>query len=187
MTHEEMIALAVEEGFSAAAVVRTEEIPFDSSFRPYCEENLCGQYGVNHSCPPDCGTPEEMRQRIVSHRYALVLQTLWQVDDYGDAVAAKRGKLTHNAMSLRLMERLREAGCEGFTVGAGGCTLCKPCKLAAGEPCAFPRLQYSCMSAYCIFVRKLCEACGIEYDSGDGLLSFYGLYVFESKTGGSSL
>ena len=77
MTHEEMIAWAVEEGFSAAAVVDTEQIVFDPSFRPYCAENLCGQYGANYSCPPDCGSPEEMKQRVLRHKNALVLQSMW--------------------------------------------------------------------------------------------------------------
>ena len=60
MTAEQMVQYAYEEGFSAAAVVDTADIVFDPSFRPYCEENLCGQYGANYSCPPDCGTPEEI-------------------------------------------------------------------------------------------------------------------------------
>ena len=66
MTAEQMVQYAYEEGFSAAAVVDTSDIVFDPSFRPYCEENLCGQYGANHSCPPDCGTPEEMKQKVLA-------------------------------------------------------------------------------------------------------------------------
>ena len=49
MTAEQMVQYAYEEGFSAAAVVDTADIVFDPSFRPYCEENLCGQYGANYS------------------------------------------------------------------------------------------------------------------------------------------
>ena len=74
MTDSEIIRLATAEGFAAAAIVDTRQIVFDPAFRPYCEENLCGQYGANYSCPPDCGTPEEMKQRILAHRKALVLQ-----------------------------------------------------------------------------------------------------------------
>ena len=51
MTEQAMIAAAVEEGFAGAAVIDTDKIVFDPMFRPLCEENLCGQYGVNHSCP----------------------------------------------------------------------------------------------------------------------------------------
>ena len=110
MTNEERIRMAAEEGFAAAAVIRTEEIPLDASFRPLCEENLCGKYGVNYSCPPDCGTPEEMRQRLLSKKHALVLQTIWEIADYGDSKAIKEAKGAHNAATIRLAKRLREEG-----------------------------------------------------------------------------
>lgn len=61
MTQAQMIQFALEEGFANAAIVDTKDIVFDPSFRPYCEENLCGQYNANYSCPPTCGTPEEMK------------------------------------------------------------------------------------------------------------------------------
>ena len=179
MTNEDRIRMAVEEGFAAAAVIKTEEIPLDASFRPLCEENLCGKYGVNYSCPPDCGSPEELRQRLLSKKHALVLQTIWEIADYGDNKAIKEAKGAHNAATIRLAKRLRKEGCEGFLVGASGCALCSPCAIRAGEPCRFPEFRYSCMSAYCIFVKKLTDCCGMEYDCGDGLLAFFGMYVFD--------
>lgn len=179
MTYEEMIAWAAEEGFSAADVTDTTAIVFDPMFRPFCEENLCGQYGVNYTCPPDCGTPEEMKQRVLAHKKALVLQTIWEISDYSDAPAIKKAKAAHNAAEIRLTKRLRQAGKDGFIVGASGCALCSPCAKAAGEPCRFPEYCYSCMSAYCIFVKKLADHCHMEYDCGDGLLAFFGMYVFD--------
>ena len=179
MTEEEMIALAGAEGFAGAAVIDTDKIVFDPMFRPFCEENLCGQYGVNHSCPPDCGTPEQMKQRILAHKKGLVLQTIWEISDYEDKPAIKQAKLGHNTAALRLMKRLRAQGCPGFLVGASGCALCTPCARKEGKSCAFPELQYSCMSAYCIFVRKLAEESGLEYTPAEGLTAFFGMYVFE--------
>lgn len=179
MTFQEMIDLAATEGFSAAQVVDTRKIVFDPSFRPYCEENLCGQYGVNYACPPDCGSPDEMKQRILAHHHCLLLQTMHQVEDYSDKAAAKAAKRSHNAASLRLMQQLREKGVPGFMVGSGGCALCQPCRKKENLPCTFPELQYSCMSAYCIFVKKLADEAGVEYDCGPGLLALFGLYVFD--------
>ena len=98
MTEAEMIQLAYDEGFAAAAIVDTAQIVFDPSFRPYCEENLCGQYGANFSCPPDCGSPEEMKQRVLAHKKALVLQTIWQVADYSDVPAIKHAKKNRHFM-----------------------------------------------------------------------------------------
>lgn len=172
-----LVACAVTEGFAAAEVISTDKIVFDPSFRPYCAENICGQFDANYTCPPDCGTPEQMQQRILSRRRALVLQTIHQVADVSDTQAIKQGKRMHNQMSLRLMQRLRQEGCDGFMVGASGCSLCSPCKRKLGEPCAFPDRRYSCMSAYCIFVSKLAAECGMEYDCGEGLLAFFGMYV----------
>ena len=175
----QMIQYAVEEGFSAAEVTNTEDIVFDPSFRPYCEENLCGQYGANYSCPPDCGSPANMKKRVLAHKKTLLLQTLWEVSDYSDMTAIKPAKAAHNAAQIRLAKRLRKEGCNGFLVGASGCALCSPCKRQLGQPCPFPEYQYSCMSAYCIFVKKLADHCGMEYDCGEGLLAFFGMYVFD--------
>ena len=174
-----MLELAYAEGFSAAAVVDTKDIVFDETFRVYCEENLCGQYGANYTCPPDCGTPEQMRQRILAHRKALVLQTIWEISDYTDKAAIKHAKGSHNAGQIRLVKAFRERGIPGFPVGASGCALCSPCARKSGKPCLFPDYCYSCMSAYCIFVRKLMDHCGIDYDCGEGLLAFFGMYVFD--------
>lgn len=179
MTWEEMTSIAAEEGFAAAVVTGTKDIPFDPSFRPLCAENLCGKYGVNYSCPPDCGTPDEMRARIQAHRHALVLQTIWEIADYSDSKAIKAAKKEHNAATLRLLGRLRRADVPGFPVGASGCALCETCAITEKKPCRYPDLYYSCMSAYCIFVRRLAEQCGMEYDCGPGLLAFFGMYVFD--------
>lgn len=179
MTAEQMVQAALEEGFAAAAVVDTGDIVFDPAFRPYCEENLCGQYGVNYACPPDCGTPEEMRQRILAHRHALVLQTRWDIADYTDSAAIKHAKTAHNTGSIRLAKRLRAQGHGGLIVGSSGCALCSPCAITRGEPCAHPEYCFSCMSAYCIYVKKLAELCGMEYVCADGRLAFFGMYVFD--------
>ena len=178
MTDQELIDFAVKQGFTAAAVVDTGKIVFDPSFRPYCEENLCGQYGVNYTCPPVCGSPEEMKQRITAHKKALVVESIWEVTDYSDKPAIKHGKSMHNKMEIEVLKHARQNGTDGFLVGASGCSLCSPCAMKAGEPCRFPDLRWSCMSAYCIFVKKLADLCGMEYDPGAGLVSFYGMFVY---------
>ena len=179
MRYRDMIQCAIEEGFTHAEIVDTQQIVFDPTFRTYCAENLCGQYGANHSCPPGCSSPEVMQQKILAHKKALVLQTLWEVADYSDMDSIQQAKESHNAMQIRLAGHFRREGCQGLVVGAGGCTLCSPCRQVLGEPCRFPEQQYSCMSAYCIFVKKLTDLCGMAYDCGEGLLAFFGMYVFD--------
>ena len=118
-------------------------------------------------------------QLILSHKKALVLQTIWEIPDLSDHAAIKKAKAAHNAAQIRLAKQFRSEGCPGFLVGASGCALCSPCAKAQGEPCRFPDYQYSCMSAYCIFVRKLADKCEMEYNLPEGLLAFFGMYVFD--------
>ena len=179
MTEQMMIDLALEENFAGAVIVDTKDIAFEPVFRQCCEENLCGQYGCNYCCPPYCGTTEEMEQKVKAHKKALVLQTIWEIQDITDNAAIKPAKKAHNAAQLRLAKKIREGGGPGILVGASGCALCSPCHMKAGEPCPHPDERYSCMAAYCVFVQKLAEHCGIEYDCGPGLLAFFGMYVFD--------
>lgn len=175
MTEQEWIDLALSLNFANAAVMDTGDLVFVPSFRPLCQENLCGKYGANYACPPDCGTVEEMKERILQWPRALVLQTLWDIDDPLDESQTKPAKGQHNRMTRLLIDR---AGQPGLMVGAGGCSLCSPCALVEGEPCRFPDKRYSCMSAYCIFVQEMAASCGMEYDCGTGITAFFSMFCF---------
>lgn len=65
MSDIELLELAKAEVFSAA-IIPTSKIVTDGKFRPFFEENLCGNYYANYSCHPDCGTVEETRQRLMA-------------------------------------------------------------------------------------------------------------------------
>lgn len=175
MTDEMLLRIPAEEGFSAAALVNTSEIEFNPIFLQFCAENLCGNYGANYTCPPDCGTPEEMRARILAYPRALVMQTKWDITDYTDRAAISHAKKSHNEGMFRVIERM---GVPGTMAGASNCKLCDRCLRTDGLPCRFPEKRYSCMSAYCINVRALAERCGMEYACSDGRLAFFGLYAF---------
>lgn len=177
MTEEELLELAGKEGFSAA-LLPTEQIPVDPKFRVYCEENRCGRYNANYSCPPDCGTPEEMHQRILSEPYALIVASQWEIDGYGDKAGIQHAKEHHNAGVRRLLDAMRRAGFQGFAVGYNGCQLCSPCKRVSHEPCPFPEKRISCMSAYCVNVTELSKKCGLEFDWADTQLHLFGMIAF---------
>ena len=179
MSNNELLNYEMSLGFSNAELIDTKDLVFDPSFRPYCAENVCGQYGINYTCPPDCGTPEEMKQKIITHKKALVLESTWSIKDYSDLPAIKQGKAAHNHWQIQLLQQARSHGTDGFLVGASGCTLCSPCKRELGEPCCFPSLRWSCMSAYCIYVKKLADLCGMQYNPGTGSITFYGMLVFD--------
>ena len=177
MQEHEIIKLAEEMGF-AAAYIDTADVVQDPSFRKFCEDNLCGKYNANYSCPPDCGTVDEVQQRLKAGKRALVLQSIWDIGSYDNKDEIQKSKKTHNAAILRFTETLRQAGHKGFCLGYGGCPLCDPCKRVTNEPCAHPEQKISCMSAYCIDVAKLAEKCGLEFAWVPEKLFLFGMFVF---------
>ena len=177
MQEHEIIKLAEEMGFTAA-YIDTADVVQDPSFRKFCEDNLCGKYNANYSCPPDCGTVDEVQQRLKAGKRALVLQSIWEIGSYDNKDEIQKSKKTHNAAILRFTETLRQAGHKGFCLGYGGCPLCDPCKRVNNEPCAHPEQKISCMSAYCIDVAKLAEKCGLEFAWVPEKLFLFGMYIF---------
>lgn len=177
MTDNELLFLAASFGFEAVLTV-PGEIPVEPAYRAYCAENRCGQYNANYSCPPNCGSVEEMHGRLLAEEKALVLTSVWDIDGYQDAAGIRKGTCAHNAQTLRLLARLREEGFDGFAVGGGNCTLCAPCRMLSGEPCAHPAERFSCMSAYCVDVAKLAARCGLPFAWDPAKLHSFGMILF---------
>ena len=177
MTDLELIKLAEDAGF-LAAILPAKDIPVDGSFRKFCEDNLCGKYNANYSCPPGCGTVEEVHERLFAQDKALVVEMIWDVNGFDDKefIFSSRNKL--NRTVLQLMDQLRVEGMDGFCLGYGGCPLCDPCKRLENQPCAHPDKKISCMSAYCIDVAKLAEKCDLEFAWVPEKLFLFGMFVF---------
>ena len=177
MTEQELLERAKAAGF-AAGVIPTGAIRFEPEFRKYCAENLCGNFGVNWSCPPDCGTPEQMKARLLAQGTALVLRSDHNITDYRDRAAILKAKKAHNRAALQLADALRAAGLPGLLIGGGNCDLCDTCARAEGKPCVEPERMFSCLSAYCVHVRDLADTAGLEFASEPGKMSLFGLYAF---------
>ena len=173
----ELLNMAGNLGFDCARI-DTADIVIDPGFRQYCAENLCGQYGANYSCPPDCGSVEEMSRRLMSFDKALVLHSVWPIDSYQDYETIRAAKRSHNESMLMLCDILRREGTDCLMCGASHCTLCEECARGRGEPCRDPERRFSCLSAYCIHVAKLAEKAGIDFSWSDKQLNLYGLIAY---------
>lgn len=178
MTDKELLELAENEGFFAA-VIPTEDIVVDYKFRKFCEDNLCGRYGANYSCPPDCGTPQEMHQKILSRNSALVLHKVFEIDSIQDKEAVLSAKNAINYGVLDFAQQIRDKGVDVIPLGYSGCPLCSPCKRSLNQPCAHPDKKISCLSAYCIDVAKLAERSEMEFCWSQDKLYLFGMVLFD--------
>lgn len=168
---------AAARGF-AAAFLPTAEIPVNAEFLRYCEENRCGNYNANYACPPACGTPAELHEKLLGGKRALVLQSCFDIPGY-NTPEIPRLKKQHTAAIREFMLFLRRAGYEVFGVGYGGCDLCERCSLLDGEPCRLPELRMSCLSAYCVDAAELAKRCGLPFAWDPKKLHLFGMIVFE--------
>ena len=105
-----LIKLALDLGFADAAILNTKELVFVPGFRTLCKENLCGKYGANYACPPDCGTVEQMREKVLRWQKALVLQTMWDIEDPLNNEQIKPAKAQHNKLTRQLIDEAGEPG-----------------------------------------------------------------------------
>lgn len=181
MTDAELLELAKAEGF-AAAIIPTSKIVTDAKFRSFCEENLCGNYNANYACPPDCGTVDETRKRLMEHERALVVQSIWHIGDYENKAGIMDARRKHNAAVLRLTQKLRNGGLNGFCLGYDGCPLCSPCKRVTGEPCPQPENRISCLSAYCVDAAKLAQICELPFAWERDRLYLLGMFAFSADS-----
>lgn len=183
MDEMRMLEIAAEEGFENAAIINTEDLVFIHSFRALCEENDCGNYNRNYGCPPYCGTPQEMEDRVRAYRKAIVFQSKNFVNDAMDGAETRPLKKKHIQKTRSAMKHLEQEGLQmnGFPAMCGPCNYCAVCALVEGKPCVHEDMRFSCLSAYCISVNDLAKSCGMEIEWSGNVAYFFSMYVFDKK------
>lgn len=201
-----LLSLAWEIGLHKTAVIPVSQIQFNPSFRSYCEENKCGNYNNNYSCPPDCGSQEDMKNRVLRYKNALVMQSTWKYDSLSNTSLLKKYKLQHielvdkflqkvfsslenlsaishpnnfpDSFSEELLNEPPDELSDGLLVSAGPCMLCEPCAKTKGEPCRFPEKKNSCLSAYCIDAAALAASAGMTCWYEDNTVAYFSVYIY---------
>ena len=176
--YNKMIECALNMGFNKAKIINNKKIIFKEEYRKYCEENICGQYDSNYSCPPKCGTPSEMKEQILLYKKSIILQSKHEIVSFKDKEKLDLIKKHHNQWMLNFKKELQKYNIKGLLAGASNCTICKECEIVNKNECYFPLLKFSCLSAYCIDVKSLADLCEMEYEYKDGILYLFGLIAF---------
>lgn len=180
MKQTEIEQQAEKLGFAKMKFIKTDALEFNYEFRQFCEMNDCGNYGNNYACPPLCGTPEEMEQKVRKYEHALVFQSRTLVQNIFDAAETKIIKKMHTGKTLRAVEALKKQGLpeDGRFIMCGPCNFCDECKAKDKEPCVNDKMRFSCLSAYCIDAVKMAEHCNMSMEWNGNIVSFFSLYLF---------
>ena len=176
---DKIIAAPLERGAYRSAVISTDTIVLDKAFRKMCEANACGVYGRCYMCPPDVGDADTLMAEIGEYDYALVYQTVSELEDSFDFEGMVEAKKRSYPLSQALRSVFSEAGIEKVLhLGAGGCGVCESCSKQSGEPCRFPEKAMPSLEAYCINVSELARAANMKYINGQNTVTYFGAVLF---------
>ena len=79
------ITRAKEEfGFEEAGALNVEALEFMPEVRQMCAADRCRSYNRNWSCPPGCGTLEEIAARVAGYTSGILVQSVGQLEDEFD-------------------------------------------------------------------------------------------------------
>ena len=179
---DELIAVPLSLGAYRANVIETKEISLDRAFRDMCASNACGVYGKCWMCPPDVGDINVLMNEVGKYDYALVYQTVTELEDSYDF----EGMIAAKKQSYPIAQSLRKTfGDPKFTkvlhLGAGGCGVCEVCSKRTDEPCRFPEKAMPSLEAYGINVSELAKASGMKYINGQDTVTYFGAVLFSIK------
>ena len=168
-------------GISAAAVFPADEIKFDDIFRDMCKQNLCGSYGKNYKCPPHIGEPGDLQKEALSYKTALLIQTIYPIEDSYDFEGMNEGGTVHAENIKKAGKYIKEnADFEKMLVlGAGGCRLCPQCGAIDGTPCRFPENAISSVEGYCMDVAHMTGSHGLKYINGENTVSYVAVFLIK--------
>ena len=176
MTLQEVLAIAEECGFSHSGEMNVEKLELLDAVREMCAADRCKVYGHSWSCPPACGTLDDIRKAIAPYKCGVLVQTTGDLEDEFDIETIEETGARHKENFLRFVEALHALGGSFYPMSAGTCTLCTPC--AYPEPCRFPDKRLSSMEACGIFVSRICEDSGLPYYYGKNTMTYTSCVLF---------
>ena len=176
---EKLTALPLECGAFKANVIKTEKIETDRRFRDMCEANSCGIYGKCWMCPPNVGDIDLLMGEIAKYDYALVYQTVFELEDSFDFEGMVSAKKKSYKITQNIREKFDKLGTKkSLHLGSGGCGVCPTCAKRDEQPCRFPNLAIASLEAYGINVSQLAKAAEMKYINGADTVTYFGAVLF---------
>lgn len=171
MTTDEVLALAAELGFSHAGPLNTEALRFLPEVRDMCAADKCNHYGRCWSCPPHCGTLEEISEKARRYSRGVLVQSTGRMEDDFDVECMLDTEKLQKERFRALVARVREMYPNCLPMASGACTVCEKCT-CPNEPCRAPALAIPSMEAYGLFVSEVCEKSGLAYYYGPQTITY---------------
>ncbi len=173
-----LIDSALDNGFDHAGPLDASTLTVMAEVREMCAVNRCGKYGASWSCPPGCGTLEELESRMGQYRTGLLVQTVGMMEDDFDYETIVATEQRHRENLERFTSVVLVAFPNAFPMAAGSCNLCEKCTYP-DAPCRFPDQVFPSMEACGLMVNQVCRDNGMKYNHGKHTICFTSCYLTE--------
>ena len=181
LDYERLTALARECGFTEAGPLDVRTLRFFPEVRDMCATDRCHNYNKNWSCPPACGTLDEMRAKVQAFSEGIIVQTVGTLEDSFDWEATMETAKKHADNFAKMYGVLKKEYPEMFAMGAGTCTKCETCTYVEGKPCRFPDEMTYSMEACGLLVSQVCTDNNIPYNHGPQTVTYTGCYLLRES------
>ena len=170
MNYKELEKLALVSGFTHAVPLDTTTISLKQEVRDMCK-NGCQQYARRWSCPPGCGSLNELREMICHYKKGILVQTVTELEDEFDWDGMIKAQNRHQEHFHLFLEKLCAFNPEFLPLGTGCCMICKTCSYP-DAPCRFPQKRISSMEACGMVVSEVCRQNRLKYYYGPNTIAY---------------
>lgn len=179
--------IAKESGFTNAGLISVDQVPFDPAFRKACESNQCGKYGKCWTCPPSVGPIDELIAKAQKYPYAIVYQTIGEIEDSYDFEGMMEVAAMHNRNTRDFIAKTAEIWKGDFLhLSAGGCHYCERCAKMDDQPCRFPDQALASLESYGVAVSQLAPRVSMKYINGVNTVTYFGMCFFYDAAKGEA-
>ena len=170
MHYKELEKLALDSGFTHAVPLDTTTISLKQEVRDMCK-NGCQQYARRWSCPPGCGSLNELREMICHYKKGILVQTVTELEDEFDWDGMIKAQNRHQEHFHLFLEMLCAFNPEFLPLGTGCCMICKTCSYP-DAPCRFPQKRISSMEACGMVASEVCRQNHLKYYYGPNTIAY---------------
>lgn len=170
MHYKELEKLAMDSGFTHAVPLDTTTISLKQEVRDMCK-NGCQQYARRWSCPPGCGSLNELREMICHYKKGILVQTVTELEDEFDWDGMIKAQNRHQEHFHLFLEKLCAFNPEFLPLGTGCCMICKTCSYP-DAPCRFPQKRISSMEACGMVASEVCRQNHLKYYYGPNTIAY---------------
>ncbi|MGI6190718.1 MAG: DUF2284 domain-containing protein [Eubacterium sp.] len=177
MIGDRLEQLAREIGFDHVGKLNMNALLFREEVRRMCEDNRCSAWNTRWTCPPACGSLENIRRRASRYQEGILVQSTGKLKDPFDFEAMKDLERTHKKRFDTLIRQAKITAGDILPMGSGTCTLCRRCTYP-DRPCRHPDRAYPSMEAYGLLITDVLEQSGMKYSYGEKTMTYTACILF---------